>query len=288
MNKRISILLTLTVGCVLGAALSAYNASADSIIIHGRSYNEVLVYKTNNNYYVKIPDEGRVIHAALDEVDADSVKIIDDFMYRRKLRRYFDAVAKGDEDEARRIREASRTSQAQLAESRLREIAEEARLRTKVTAPTGVISIAKINEEQRRGGRSVAPGINISRATFESTLGSMGFTITKGALAGGNPTTVAKAAGGGITITAYGPDDRLNRVKGSIAGTMEQVGASMGQMAVVLGMLAPWSPAVLQANGARLQAGGVLDETQNGVRIFLETKMQPPNVEATFVIETVL
>ena len=60
---------------------------------------------------------------------------------------------------------------------------------------------------------------------------------------------------------------------------------SMGQMGVVLGMLAPWSPAFLQANGAQLQLGGVLEKTQNGVRIFLETKRQPPNVEALDTIQ---
>lgn len=288
MERRRTAYLFLFLGTVLCTGVNTQAAWGDSIVILGKVYNEVLVYKTINNYYVKIPSEGRVIHADREDVDESTVLIINDFMYRRELRKYFDAVTKGDDDEAKRIREAQRAARGKSDGNRLQQLAAEARSRAQSTTPDGPISMTEIVSNRKRRMASGQQGIAVSRAELEATLRSMGFTVSKGAPQNGNPTTVGKGAGGKATITAYGPDSKISRVETSLSGTMADMGPVMSQLGAVLSVLAPWTMQVLQMQGPQLMGGGVIDETRNGVHLYVQVNVQGQNVKANMSIESVV
>ncbi|MDQ1255534.1 MAG: hypothetical protein QG656_126 [Candidatus Hydrogenedentes bacterium] len=69
-------------GCILGLvfALTTFVCVADSIVLEGKSYNNVKIRESSTRYYIEIVSQGRSISVPKDQVDASTV-VIDEDVY---------------------------------------------------------------------------------------------------------------------------------------------------------------------------------------------------------------
>jgi hypothetical protein len=77
-------------------------AFADQITVEGKTYQNVLIFKSSSRYYIRLPKEGRVISVPTTKVDESTVTIVDDPYYRDELMGLFDEALAQTEAEAKR------------------------------------------------------------------------------------------------------------------------------------------------------------------------------------------
>ena len=63
------------------------SALGDSITVGDKTYSDILVYEGGSFWYLKLPDEGKILNIPKSEVDASLVSISEDFEYRDALKR---------------------------------------------------------------------------------------------------------------------------------------------------------------------------------------------------------
>ena len=93
-HKRFTITLAGAVLFMALAPLVARIAYSDTITIDGVQHTDVLVSVTPSTYYVKLPDQGIVVSAPKDSIDASTVTINKDPYYRDALDERFEAAKK--------------------------------------------------------------------------------------------------------------------------------------------------------------------------------------------------
>ncbi|MEX2015747.1 MAG: hypothetical protein WD873_03850 [Candidatus Hydrogenedentales bacterium] len=239
--------------CAIVAGSAA--ASADSIAIDGRVYENVLVYEGNSAYYVKIPDEGRVISAPKGEVSAASVSINDDPYYRDRLKTRFDQVRSGDQ--AAQLATPSAPSDPAFQ------------------APDTIAVPSGGNEA---GGVAVGGGgspLGVTRQAVESMLQSGGWQNQSGAW---------KSANGSVQVQILGPDDNVTSVVASMSGPMGQIMQGMGQVNQLVSKMAPWAPAWVQQASPQLMQTGFIENAQNGVYVSIAAQQQGPAITLTATV----
>lgn len=244
-----------------------HTAAADSIVINGKQYSDVLIYKTSSTYYVKIPKEGRSISVSVDAVDGTSVTINDDPYYRDELKELYDNVKSGEviepsdvpSDPAFRVQESSASS-----------------------AP--VDSSAFLGSSAAAGGAGGKKGLGIPRQML------VGMLTGAGAQFSGSGNSMTGKMPDGTTFQLIGPAENLTTIK-IISTFPEEQKASMqqsaGQISMLTGASAPWAGNWMQSNMQTLIEGGTIKKTQDGITITISVKYNGGQGTFDFGISTV-
>lgn len=239
---------------VIAASMAAGAATADSIAIDGRVYEDVLVYEGNSVYYVKIPDQGRVISAPKSDVSAASISINDDPYYRDQLKTRFDRVQSGEQEAALATPSTPSDPAFQAPDT---------------------IKVAGAEDEGVSIGAGGGGPLNVSRQDVESMLQSSGFQNQGGTWKSGN---------GMVTVQIAGPDDNITSVVASMSGQMAQVLQGMGQVNGLISKLAPWAPAWVQQSQAQLMTQGFIENAHNGVYVSIGGQQEGPKLSVTATV----
>ena len=241
---------------LIAAAMAVGTAAADTIAIDGRVYENVLVYEGNSAYYVKIPDQGRVISAPKNDVAASSISINDDPYYRDQLKAQYDRVRSGGDAAALASPSAPSDPAFQAPET--------------IAVATGT------GEEGVAVGAGGGGGpLNVSREQVEGMLQSSGFQNQGGTW---------KTPDGLVSVQIVGPDDNVTSVVASVSGQMAQVMQGMGQVNGLISKLAPWAPAWVQQNQAQLMTQGFIETAQNGVYVSIGGQQEGQNLTVTATV----
>ena len=219
-------------------------ALGDTITVDGKTYTDVLIYKSSGSYYIKIPTEGRVLNATFDKVDEASVEIVPDPYYRDELKQKY--------DKSRR----RRLGQKPLEDSRTFD-------------PAFLVSGGG------GGGKGGVRGLGMPRTVVQSMIAGMGVSFTPTTGPGGVPAFMGALPGGGATLTLEGPDDKLTGITISRAVTkkeMKEFRQDLVQIKMLTAGVSPWAGEWLIQTFPTIRQTGFAEATQDGV-----------NVTATFV-----
>ena len=238
---------------LVAATLATGAATADTIAIDGRVYENVLVYEGNSAYYVKIPDEGRVISAPKSDVSSSSISINNDPYYRDQLKARFDRVRSGGQDAALATPSAPSDPAFQAPDT---------------------IAVAGAESE----GVTVSAGggpMGISRQDVESILQGSGFQNQGG---------MWKSADGKVQVEIKGPDDNVNSVVASVTAPEAQIQQAFFQLGRVFASLAPWAPQWVLQNLEQLATTGAIQTAQDGRAVAVQMQPQGQNLTVTATI----
>jgi hypothetical protein len=240
--------IPVSISCCL--AFAAFTAGADSITIHGKQYNDVLIYKSRSTYYVKIPKEGHSTSIPVADVDETTVTINDDPYYRDQLKELYDSVKSGQtmaqsdvpSDPAFRVQESSNESAA-------------------------VDASAFLGSQSVAAGSSGSKGLGIPRQMLQGMLTGAGAQFS------GTGNTVTGKMPDGTTFQLIGPAENLTtiKIKSSFPEAQKaQMQQSVAQISMLTGASAPWAAGWIQSNMQTLLNGGSITKTQNGVNITIK------------------
>ncbi len=239
---------TITCCTVLLLLAATWTATADSIVIDGKQYTDVLIYKSRSTYYVKIPKEGHSTSVSASQVDETTVSINDDPYYRDQLKDLYESVKAGrvvaqsdvPTDPAFQVQNTS--ADAPMVDS---------------SAFLGSRSVAS-------GSGGAAKGLGIPRQMLQGMLTGAGAQFT------GTGNTVTGKMPDGTTFQLVGPAENLTAVKirSSFPEAQKaQMQQSVAQISMLTGASAPWAAGWIQSNMQTLLNGGTIKKTQNGVNI---------------------
>jgi len=214
------------------------NSSGDSITVDGKTFTDVLIYKSPSKYYVKIPKTGKTMNVPLDSVSEDDVSINDDPYYRDKLKAMY------------QLRKLGKPSNKEVDPA------------FKVVGGAPQESNVDAGSLFGGGGGGGGKGLGVSQAEVKQLLGAMQLSFS-----GSGNSVTGKSSDGSVSVSINGAADNVSRIAGTLSGdpaAMQSKGMAMGQ---VLGRIAPWSGPWLMQNLAKLQQTGKIEKTQNGVKV---------------------
>lgn len=234
-------------------------ASADSITIDGRTYDDVLVYETSRSYYVCLPEEGRALRASQDEVDPSTVTIISDAMYRTKLQtKYQQTISGGASGDANRSRTAAaRPGSATVIEGS----ANNARPRTQQSAATSGSSAPQPSA-------TATGGLGISLAQLQGGVQGAGMQFGES----GSGQWVASAPQGNFTVNAAGAEDNLSSINVSASGSIAELQGLIQGMDQSLSTAVPWISEWIPEATQALMNGQPAVAERDGVRVQLSAR----------------
>ena len=172
-------MLSAAVVLLLGPAL----AEADTIVIDGKKHENVLVNEGRTTYYVRIPNEGRIITVPASQVDKSQLEINEDPFYREELKARFE-----------RVRESGGA------------VSSDERHFEGPATPGGGEDV-DINALLGQGGGGGGPIPGLSRAQFEQLLSQAGIRFQPAGNMNGQPAVKATIPGGSMTLV--GPPGEL-------------------------------------------------------------------------------
>jgi hypothetical protein len=232
----------------LALAVMMPAAHADSITVNGRAYDDVLVYKSSSIYYVKIPQEGRVISVPVERIDASTVSINDDPYYRDQLKQRYDQ-AKADVEAGRPVAGAPTDPAFDVPDS----------------------SGAAFDSSAFYSAGAGKP-LNLTQQAVQGDLTKQGFQFTG---------TTGKTADGVLSVQLEGPADNLTGIVVTATGQQAQLMAAMPKVFGLIGQKAPWAQGWLMQNMAALSQGQPIQNAQNGVLLNVSPAQQGANVSLT-------
>jgi hypothetical protein len=227
------------IGCALAILTLAAGANADEIQIGNRIYQNVLVDKGTTMYYIRIPDEGRILIVPEGEVDSNTVKRNTDPFYREELRDRF----------------------------------EEARAAGGAATPGGRVFAGGIVEGEAQdvdinsllGGGGGGGGLTLGGplpiagpAQIQQMTGGFGIQFQPAGNIGGRPARRANLPGGAGTMVLIGPDNQTFGVVIEAQAPEQALTQSLGQLGLLLGPLnGPTQQAIAEAkqNGSSTKTG---------------------------------
>lgn len=231
-----TIALSLTIGL-----LATVSAVADSIVIEGRSYDNVLVYESDRFYFVKIPQMAEVISVAKSNPRVSEPTINNDPTYRQELREMYDRV----KDSGGARPQTSANSAFQVEE------------------PSDGQSVDA--SSLLGGGAENAKPMNVTVQQAKDA-----FKMLEVEFSGSGDSINGSSPDGSVNVTINSKGGKVSFVSGSISASdpaaMQRKSIGVMQM---MGSVAPWSQQWIMSNLQTLMTGGALQKTQDGVAISL-------------------
>ncbi|MFP6581677.1 MAG: hypothetical protein VCD00_03885 [Candidatus Hydrogenedentota bacterium] len=232
---------SILLACVLSAM--TIPSQADTIVVDGKTYTDVLVYESSRYYFVKLPREGRSISVAKGKVDAATIQLNDDPFYRDDLRELYDDVKLRGEDALGD--RAVNDSAFQVEEGIDRVI------------DTGAL----LSGAAGGGGKPM----NLTVDDAKAALAALQITFTKS----GNAWT-GKSADGIVTVSLATSGNAVTVLSGNVNDPTAVQTKAPG-IIQMLQKVAPWAGPWVFSNIQVLQTGGTLHKAQDGVDIMIQT-----------------
>ena len=226
-------------------------AWADTITLNGKTYEDVLVYETPRSYYVCIPEEGKALRAPVDEVDASSVKIIKDAVYRSERQAVYNEVKSGGRPKA-----APNVS-------------------IDPNAPTVIEGNAnnppRGTEALMGGGAATGGGLGVSLQQLQAQIQGAGLKFSES----GPGRWSAKNDKGNFTVAASGSAENLQSLQFSVSGSMQEIQGLMVNMGTSLATAVPWADQVMPEVQQQLMSnpGQPVTIERDGVRLQIQGGM---------------
>jgi hypothetical protein len=263
MRRRTAIALSLA---ALTLAPAAPPAAADTITVEGKTYSDVLVYKSSSLYYVKIPNEGRTFSVPVEDVPENAVYIERDPYVRDALQEKYDKTEERQKEAAWEGDVSDPTFAVQAG-----------------GGSSGTVDTSGL---LGGGGAAAAPegaaSLVPDRESFGRQLQNFGLTVENS-----GDTSTFRSPDGSTTIAVSGPGDFVSRIVVNAKVPQEQANAAMAQLMPLLGRVAPWSTGFLGQNRAALLKGGSAEKTQDGVAISINSTAEGPNLSFTVTVRAV-
>jgi hypothetical protein len=261
----------LVAGLMLAATCAGW---CDSITVKGQAYNDVLIHTSSNFYYITLPDEGRVMTVALEDVDPATVAINNEAAYRSALKATYDANRKNPKEKSyTSLDEAQVVADAQAAVSAANDSQFDANL------PAEAADGAPAD-----GG---AAGLGVSAAQLQAAVQGAGVTMAQQGMQAGHPKFFGQAASGELQIDAFGPEENLMQIVIVVtAADPGQLQASLQGLLPMIQQAAPWAPQWFTANQAALAAGSI-ENTQDNVHVSVIAGQSGANMSLTITLESV-
>jgi hypothetical protein len=214
------------------------NSFGDTITVDGKTYNEVLIYKSSSKYYVKIPKTGKTMSVSIDEVASDAVEINDDPYYRDKLKAMYEFAKKMGKSDTEEV---------------------DPTFKVVGSAPQqGTVDTSSLFG----GGGGKGKGLGVSQDQVKKALAQMQLTFT-----GSGNNITGKSADGSLNISIKGPANNVTSVTGSITGNPAALQAKVLPLGMFIGTTVPWAGPWLQQSFGQLQSAGQISKTQGGITI---------------------
>lgn len=234
---------SILLACVLSAM--TIPSQADTIVVDGKTYKDVLVYESSRYYFVKLPREGRSISVAKGEIDAATIALNEDPFYREALRELYDDVKLRGEEA--------------LGDHTVNDSA----FQVEEGAGGGTIDTAALLSGSAGGGGGKPMNLTVDDA--KTALTGLQITFSKS----GNGWN-GKSADGIVTIALATNGNAVTVVSGNV-NDPTAVQAKAPGIIQVLQKVAPWAGTWVFSNIDVLQTGGTLHKAQDGVDIVIQT-----------------
>jgi len=253
--------------CALAMGLGSM-ALADSIVIDGKVYEEVLVYESPRLYYVTLPEEGQAFSVEKGRVDAASVEIVKSPSYRSRLTQLYEQN-RGIAEGAGRLPDVEVADREPVSEEDLEDMA---------------AASAEVSGEEAPAGQGVdQPGLGVSVQQVQTALSEMNVTLQPA----GQNTWSAQAPDGSVQLQVSGREDNLSMMTASAQGQMAQLGQHMGALSGVMGQVAPWLPQWIQESQTQLMQSGQASTQRDGVAVNVSGGMQGQTINVTVTVQAV-
>lgn len=263
-----------TVAALVGAVTAVW---ADSITVNGKTYRDVLIRTTANLYYVTLPDEGRVLTLSRHEVDPASVSIVDDPIYRDRLKAIY---------------EENRAAPKPRSYQSIDEADVVADARAMVDAANDsdyqIRPIDEFAQPSDGGGSGSADGLGVTAAELQTAVQSAGVTMAQQGMQAGHPRFSGRSSSGHLEVDAYGPEENLKHLNLVVtASDLGQLQSSLMAVAPMLEKIAPWAPEWFMQNQAALMASNSVETTQGNIRLRMQAGQSGANISLTITFDAV-
>lgn len=245
--------------CLVSAVVSA-----DSITVAGVSYRDVLVYQSPSIYYVKLPEEGRVLSIPTAQIDPLTVEINDDPYYRDELKEKYERA---------RLRVLGPANNEQ---------------RTPLDPAFLVQQKSKSQDiGQLLGPRGSGEPLGISAAALKSQLRGAGLTFRQGKSLDGEEATIGASRDKRLEVQIIGPPSDVTGVVVKIRGKAQQTEALTKKLIAMVPLMqavAPWIGGWMEQNIFAILGGGQMQNTQDGVLSYVVIKSSGAGITIVITI----
>jgi hypothetical protein len=223
------------------------NSFADSITVDGRTYDDVLIYKSPSKYYVKVPKTGKTLNFSIDEVDANAVTINDDPYYRDKLKARYE------------LRKMGAPAKEEI----------DPNFKVVNSGPgEGPIDTSALFGGGGGGGK----GLGISQSQAKETLSLLQIKFS-----GSGNSISGKTPDGTTVVSMTGPKNNITKINLAITSTDPAlIQQKLTPLVPIVTKVAPWSIAWLQQSMAQFQQTGKIEKTQGGVTVRVTASSPTP------------
>lgn len=215
---------------------------ADTIIVGGKQYSNVLVYESSSYYYVKLPREGRSLSVRKSEVPSNQVEINEDPYYREQLRELYDDVKlRGDAAllDAKPIDSAFADAPQQRA-----------------------VSLDASTLLSGGGGKPLKLTVAEAQELFKQA--QINLTKSGNGYAGKSPDGI-------MSVRLTESNNQVTSISGSITSTdPTQIQGKAMALGMIAGQVAPWAGSWMMTSQQTLMSTGSIKKTQDGVGISIQ------------------